>query len=193
MKQTEIESFLNKYSEERPKYKSLMEEGLSILKKEINSSSIKVHSFYSRIKSYDSCLDKIRNKNIKQPFDEIKDFVGLRVICLFLSDLERVEKVINEIFEVIEKEDKIHDSEKDVFGYMGMHFIVQLNGDKTHNSIPFEIQVRTIAQDAWASISHHLDYKTSSIREDLKKDFHALSGLFYVADTHFKYIEQDIM
>ena len=52
---------------------------------------------------------------------------------------------------------------------------------------PFEIQVRTIAQDAWASVSYHLDYKKEeTIPVELRRDFYALSGLFYIADQHFK-------
>jgi hypothetical protein len=51
----------------------------------------------------------------------------------------------------------------------------------------FEIQVRTIAMDAWANVSHYLEYKTEEdIPKELKRDFYALSGLFYVADTHFE-------
>jgi putative GTP pyrophosphokinase len=54
-------------------------------------------------------------------------------------------------------------------------------------AIGFEIQVRTIVMDAWANISHYLAYKgESSIPEELRRDFFALSGLFYVADTHFE-------
>ena len=41
--------------------------------------------------------------------------------------------------------------------------------------------------DAWANISHYLDYKKEAdVPEELKRDFYALSGLFYVADTHFE-------
>jgi len=41
--------------------------------------------------------------------------------------------------------------------------------------------------DAWANISHYLSYKADTdIPKDLKRDFNALSGLFYVADTHFE-------
>ncbi|MHC4604763.1 MAG: GTP pyrophosphokinase, partial [Planctomycetota bacterium] len=134
---------------------------------------------------------KVAVKKIEEPFKDIKDFVGLRVVCLFLSDLDRVEKVLDDTFEVIGRKDKTNDIGKDVFGYMGRHFIVKLKEAKETNDMLFEIQVRTIAQDAWASVSHYLDYKTNSIPEDLEKDFHALSGLFYVADTHFSFIKQD--
>jgi len=40
---------------------------------------------------------------------------------------------------------------------------------------------------AWATISHYLDYKSpQAIPSELRKDFHALCGLFYVADSHFE-------
>ena len=41
--------------------------------------------------------------------------------------------------------------------------------------------------DAWANVSHYLDYKSDiDIPSELRRDFYALSGLFYVADTHFE-------
>jgi hypothetical protein len=53
--------------------------------------------------------------------------------------------------------------------------------------MPFEIQVRTILMDAWANVSHHLDYKgEASVPQELRRDFYALSGLFFVADKHFE-------
>jgi len=170
-----------------------MEEGKSVLKEAIAKSGIKVHSIIGRIKDFDSCVKKVTDKKIENPFEGINDFVGLRVVCLFLSDLDKVEKVIERTFEIVERKDKINNDRKDVFGYMGKHFIVKLKAKKETNAMPFEIQVRTIAQDAWDSVSHHLDYKTDSIRDEFKRDFYALSGLFYVADTHFSFIQQDKM
>ncbi len=40
---------------------------------------------------------------------------------------------------------------------------------------------------AWSTISHYLDYKSpNAIPSHLRKDFNALSALFYVADSHFE-------
>ena len=193
MKQSEIENFLKRHSERLPEFELLRDEGMRYLKKAISESKIKVHSITERIKDFDSCVNKVTDKEIKDPFEGIKDFVGLRDVCLFLPDLDRVEKAINETFEVLDRKDKTNEYGKNVFGYMGTHFIVKLNAKKETNPMPFEIQIRTIAQDAWASVSHHLDYKTNSIPEEFKKDFHALSGLFYVADKHFLFIKQNEM
>jgi len=46
--------------------------------------------------------------------------------------------------------------------------------------------------DAWANVSHYLAYKgEASIPEHLRRDFYALSGLFYVADKHFELFFQE--
>ena len=193
MKQAEFKDFFEIYHNRLNEFKELLDEGTSALKKSIVKSGIKVHSILGRIKEFDSCVKKVTDKKIKEPFKGINDFVGLRVVCLFLSDLDKVEKVINQTFEVVERDDKINNDEKDVFGYLGIHFIVKLKSKNKTNIMPFEIQVRTISQDAWASVSHHLDYKTNSIQAELRRDFHALSGLFYVADTHFSFIKQGKM
>jgi putative GTP pyrophosphokinase len=78
-------------------------------------------------------------------------------------------------------------------GYLSFHVIANLpssyKGPRYDGlkSLRFEIQVRTISMHAWAIISHYLDYKTPhAVPSELKRDFNALSGLFYVADQHFE-------
>jgi len=54
-------------------------------------------------------------------------------------------------------------------------------------SLKCEIQVRTASMHAWATVSHHLDYKQEAdIPSELKDDFYALSGVFYIADSLFE-------
>jgi hypothetical protein len=51
---------------------------------------------------------------------------------------------------------------------------------------PFEIQLRTLAMDSWATISHYLSYKKGwDIPDELQRDFHAVAALLYLADKHF--------
>lgn len=96
----------------------------------------------------------------------------------------------------VSDDDKIDSKESDRFGYLASHVIARL-GNKQNASLqqslrdlPFEIQIRTIAQHAWASISHHLFYKQSdNVPKDRKRDFQALSALFYVADSHFLWLK----
>ncbi len=189
---------LKQYDDKLKDYENLTETVNYELVK--NIKSIKTHTISSRIKEVSSLLDKIRRKNIDNPFENIHDIVGFRVVCLFLSDLEEIGNIIRREFDVFEEDDKVNDTELNIFGYMSLHLKAKLKitfespyGEEI-KEIPFEIQVRTIAQDAWAAISHYLDYKKKSVIPDqVKRDFHALSGLFYVADTHFSFIRQEQM
>lgn len=190
----ELES---EYNNKKESYSKIINIVKFILKKEIDRKKIKYHSFYSRIKEFDSFRDKIKRKNIKDPFNEIYDLVGFRIVCLFLSDIEKIGDIIKSTFKTIEEDNKIANTKVDTFGYMSIHFKVKFKdtsdfGNKDLNNIPFEIQVRTIVQDAWASISHYLDYKQEiGMPIHLKRNLHALSGLFYLADAHFGIIKRE--
>lgn len=174
-------------------YRQLETEGLFVLDSALKRANIKLHSVSSRIKKLESFLDKSKRKQLGDPLAEVRDIVGLRVVCLFVSDIERIGKLIREHFLVISEDDKIEGAEASSFGYMSVHFNVMMK--KEHKGprydpiagLGFEIQVRTIAMDAWANVSHHLSYKSDKdVPSELRKDFYALSGLFYVADRHFE-------
>ncbi len=194
----DTERIFQQYNANLQNYEKLVKVVLSLLIKSIKKHGVKTHSITPRIKEIASFLDKIRRKNIEKPFEQVHDLVGFRVVCLFLSDIDEIGEIIREEFDVFEEDDKINATEANIFGYMDIQLKAYLKSANEPDSsekiskIPFEIQVRTIAQDAWASISHYLDYKKpSTIPKQLKRDFHALSGLFYVADTHFLFLKQE--
>lgn len=188
-----IEDFTREFNKRKPNYDSLRKEAFHTIEKRLKESGIKIHSIPSRIKDLDSFIGKIERKQYESPFEQMQDFVGLRIICLFLSDIPKIGEIIRNSFEVIESEDKIDGGDTSSFGYMSVHHIVKFNdevkGDRYDDikGIPFEIQVRTIAMDSWANVSHYLEYKSEQdIPDELKRDFNALSGMFYVADKHFQ-------
>lgn len=177
-----------------PIYEILEKEANYILKAEFENSKIKIHSILSRIKSFESFYEKAERKKLEDPLHEIKDILGLRIVCLFLSDIERINAKLRNAFDVISEDNKINGyDDMTKFGYMSHHFVVKMKPEYTGprydkiKGLKFEIQVRTITMDAWANISHYLSYKTEDdIPKDLKRDYYALSGLFYVGDTHFE-------
>lgn len=176
-----------------PTYEHLKGEALFILEQALLLTDIKLHLIQSRVKKVESFLDKVQRKELKTPFEEVNDIVGIRVVCLFLSDVERIVKVVRKVFAVLAEDNKVDGAEVASFGYMSFHLIAQMKNEyqgpryNTISKIPFEIQVRTIAMDAWANVSHYLDYKSEDdVPRALKRDFYALSGLFYVADRHFE-------
>jgi ppGpp synthetase/RelA/SpoT-type nucleotidyltranferase len=138
-------------------------------------------------------MRKVVDSGISDPFSEISDLVGLRVVCLFLSDLPRIGRIIRDTFHVTREDDKLNDMHVNTFGYFSVHFDCRLNetyaGPRYDGlaGLTFEVQLRTIAMDAWANVSRHLSYRAGTgVSPELARDFYALSGLFYIADKHFE-------
>jgi putative GTP pyrophosphokinase len=190
------EKLREEYERSRDSYEKLVDEIMYILKQSIAASDIKMHSLVPRenkIKTFESFYDKILRKRIVQNhFDVIEDVAGIRAICLYRSDLEKLGELIFEKFDVV-RADTSRTRTEMPFGYSSDHYVVKLSkhckGPRYDNirNLKCEIQVRTILMDAWASVAHHLEYKQEiDIPVELRTDFNSLSGLFYVADTHFE-------
>jgi len=182
-----------------PMYKRLCREVIFILRDELKKTRIKNHGFSYRVKTFDSLYNKIVRKNISpDKFSNIHDVAGVRVVCLYRSDLETLNNLISKNFEITSMDTSRTRSEIQ-FGYMSDHYTVKLSkdcGGKRYDdlkSLECEVQVRTILMDAWASVSHHLAYKKEiDIPSSLRKDFNAVSGLLYAADTHFELFREGI-
>jgi putative GTP pyrophosphokinase len=181
------------YGRRQPGYERLATEVEFALDATTRAAEIKLHSVVSRVKPIESLEVKARQKEITDPLTQITDIVGARVVVLFLSDLPRLDRLIRETFTIHSADDKISSGDPASFGYMSVHYTASLGENHRGprydglGEMVFEIQARTIVMDAWANVSHYLDYKGSpSIPEELRRDFFALSGLFYVADQHFE-------
>lgn len=188
-----MEELKFKFRSLEPAFHRLEEEAKFILGTGLRKASIKSHSLISRVKTFESFHDKIARKDIADPFSKIDDLVGVRVVCLLRSDIPKLGQLIHDEFAVLNEDNKLDGVEINAFGYQSVHFVVQLPPSCTGprydglHDLRLEIQVRTLAMDAWAALSHYLDYKSESdVPKELRKDFFALSGLFYVADTHFE-------
>ncbi|MFE1858448.1 GTP pyrophosphokinase [Streptomyces anandii] len=175
------------------RYADLCSEVRYSLDRGINLAGVKIHSVSSRPKALESFLGKVERKKYTDPFTQCEDLAAARVVCLFMSDLGRIRTVIENHFQVISRQDKVQDGDAATFGYMSQHYTCKLSGRHSGprydhiSDLKFEIQVRTILMDAWANISHYLSYKNEdSIPLDMLRDFHALSGLLYVADRQFE-------
>jgi ppGpp synthetase/RelA/SpoT-type nucleotidyltranferase len=176
----------------RPDYEQLCAEVHYILERRLKARGVEVASIASRAKTLPSFLDKIGGKPPDNPLSKVTDLAGVRVVCLYRSDLPKIEEVIREEFQVKEKVDKLEEHGADRFGYGAIHFVVSL-GKKSSGAryddlrgLLCEIQTRTVAQDAWAIISHHLLYKQESAAPSaLRRRLNSLAGVFETADDQF--------
>lgn len=159
-----------------------------------------------RVKDKDSCIEKFglkyrkdleKKKKDYEIKDYISDIIGIRVICIYESDISIVKNLLKSNFELINEIDKTAELLKkvDVFGYKGVHLDLKMKEDRlklneytNFDGISFEVQIRSIVQDAWSEIDHKLKYK-KTISDDLKRRITSLSALFELADREFDAIK----
>lgn len=189
---------VKRFVQQRGDYEHLANEVAYSLVKLLDAAGIKIVAVTGRAKTLESFLEKIGRKHYTNPFSEVTDFAGVRVVCYYPEDLGKVEVAIRTEFAVVSSEDKISARGIDQFGYSAKHYLVKL-GQGTKGArydaikkLVCEIQVRTVLQDAWAVFSHHLMYKhENDIPEEIKRRLNALAGLLESADTMFQQIRDD--
>lgn len=171
----------------------------------IHSGSIAISKIEGRVKDREECIKKFNLKyRTKLESDEtpyeirnhISDLIGLRVVCLYEDDIDKIRGCLSEHFEVIEETNKIAQIEntEGSFGYKGLHLDLRLNESRKilpeylkYAEYKFEIQIRTIIQDSWSVLDHKIKYKRS-IPNRLKRRINTLAALFELADREFREI-----
>jgi len=185
------------FLEARPLYEELAGEVSFSLAQILRGEGIECASLTGRAKTLRSFCEKAVRKNYKHPLAEMTDIAGVRVVYLYLSELDRIKQAVEDHFEVIEKVDKVEEAGAEEFGYAALHYAVRL-GDQVGGPrydklrvLPCEIQVRSVAQDAWAVVAHHLVYKQESdVPKDVMRELNALSGLLESADHRIASLRQ---
>ncbi len=187
----------------RPLYVDFNENIKNLIKSLIEENSIKFHLIESRTKSLESFNGKITRKEHKyiNPIAEITDLAGVRIILYYQDDVEKVEKLLKNEF-IIDIENSVDKGEllsPNEFGYQSVHYVVQLSETrnvlsewKKYATFKAEIQIRTVLQHSWASISHELEYKkTYEIPSILQRKLFRLAGLIELADEEFKKVRDE--
>lgn len=170
-----------------------------------HGGNVALSKIEGRVKEKEECIKKFNRKYRAElekngaPYsikEHITDLVGLRMVCLYEDDIEKIRAVLSEHFKVIDVTDKIAlvENTESSFGYKGLHLDLQLNEARSglpeyisYAAFPFEVQVRTIIQDSWSVLDHKIKYK-KSIPSRLKRRINTLAALFELADREFREI-----
>ncbi|ASJ38384.1 hypothetical protein TI24_12630 [Vibrio vulnificus] len=184
------------YENQKPKairFKNAISEQLQDL---IDKQSITLGTpMEGRIKILSSIIEKIeRKKKAIHSVTDLDDFVGIRIIVLFRSDIERVCEIVKSHFEVVDIEDVSTRLSDDQFGYQSNHYTIKL--PSSWLSLPTlsdleqfkaEIQIRTLSQHIWAVASHKLQYKQEqSVPVPLRRSINRASALLETVDLEFE-------
>lgn len=190
------------FEEKRPRYSALANIVAATIRTLLQNEQIDVIDVTYRAKTVASFAEKIRRKRYSNPQVEMTDLAGIRVVTLIERDIDRVSKLIQGSFNVHPDSsvDKSEDLGSDRFGYRSVHFVCDVGDARKllpefspYADMPFEIQVRTALQHAWAEIEHDRSYKFSGeLPSKLKRRFHLIAGLLELADREFSSLTEEL-
>lgn len=159
----------------------------------LSEEEVHVLSIDWRVKEFASFEAKISKKGYADPFAEIDDLCGVRVIAYYPSDLSHIGDIIRREFGVLASIDKIDELGVNEFGYRSNHYVVLLPEHwrdapvyRGLLGLRVEIQVRTVLSHAWANLSHQLTYKAKDDPPTpLRRSISQLSAMFEWAYEQF--------
>lgn len=188
----EFNVFRKAYVERKPFYEKallqIMQDLKEIKRRHAKEAKLRIAYIDGRIKDAGSTIRKAYKKGIpaEKVFDEIEDILGIRVVLNNLKDVQALVEEIQSLADISVLEQEEH---KDEQGYRALHLkaTCSLDYEGQIHKIIFEIQIRSILQDAWAMLMHHDEYKNKADLPRLAKSIsrhmsHLLGALDHIAD-----------
>jgi len=206
MKKRQKEAILISFFKEKEKYEELAEHIVHLIRDDPSSPKGSLHTITYRIKDQARLIEKIEEENkqtgvepgpvTKENFQErVVDILGIRLICLRLSDVETVEAYLTlmaeeNIFKFLRKpvrkrafvlpvdpgEAIPEDLDLRYSGYSSIHYQVRLGKNSGASdalkALQFEFQLRTILEEAWGEIDHKYRYMLSRSGVELPEYIH---------------------
>ena len=157
-----------------------------------------IESVTGRVKTVSSILDKMQMKNIQFEHleEEVEDIAGIRIICQFVEDIERVVDLIRgrSDMEILEMKDYLANKKKS--GYRSYHVVVSYTVDTIHGQkkLQVEIQIRTMAMNFWATTEHSLQYKyKGEIPEHVSTRLQKAADAIFNLDNEMSQVRAEII
>ncbi|MER5914996.1 hypothetical protein ABT124_32170 [Streptomyces sp. NPDC001982] len=177
---TVVSDAFQRYEAERPRIEEAARLTAALLRRKAARARITCEVTY-RAKELGSFITKAHKRRYGDPWNEITDKAGVRIIVQHKGLLDRALQVVKDNFTPVGAVQDYRE-EQDVKGkytlqYPRLHAQVLAEGDLTDDDgLPYrcEIQIRTDATDLWARMSHRLLYKPGAT--DVPRD---VSGSLY--------------
>lgn len=156
------------YKDKYEVLKEIEQKGREKLEKKIQSFDDtdddfkKIIYFRTRIKTPESVLEKLERQGFEPTRDSalknLHDIVGFRVVCAFSDDVYEIAQwlIDSKSYEIVKKKDYISYPKPN--GYRSLHLILRTTASDGEQ-YEIEVQLRTIAEDFWASLEHKMKYK----------------------------------
>ena len=226
MRKRQKEAILISFFKEKEKYEKLAEYIVHLIRDDPSSPKESLHTITYRIKDEARLIEKIDEENkqlgveaapiTQKNFQErVGDLLGIRLICLRLSDIKTVEAYLGllaeeKILRFIRRPDRKRSFVLPVdpgeaipegldlrySGYSSIHYQAELgeNSDATDElkGLQIEFQLRTILEEAWGEIDHKYRYVLSrsgdALPEYIHTGFYNLSAYLQAAALQVEHL-----
>jgi ppGpp synthetase/RelA/SpoT-type nucleotidyltranferase len=190
---TSDKALLEEYDKKRVLYGQIAEDVFHTLISSIGDAKIRIRSIEYRTKTPESFYEKIKRMDSAHKFlENITDLAGVRVICFSQTDVNKIDRIIGSVFDVVENDKQKIGMKDRGFVYNSRHYVVHLRSnlkepsyDKIRN-LKCEIQVRTVLADALSSIlSEQYNDKSSELSKDIQEELQQIPYLrkSYIKET----------
>ncbi|WP_431709901.1 GTP pyrophosphokinase [Glutamicibacter uratoxydans] len=153
----------------------------------------------SRVKSPEGILEKVVRRGCAPTLEEIRknitDIAGIRITCSFLKDAYHVLDLVTSQHDIRVLQIKDYIKNPKPNGYKSLHAILELPVYLSQGPVPVivEVQIRTIAQDFWASLEHKIFYKyEGGVPDHLAEDLVAAADAAELLDRHMERLYDEV-
>jgi putative GTP pyrophosphokinase len=152
----------------------------------------------ARVKRVSSILEKAQRLHVDVEDIEtgIEDIAGMRIMCQFVEDIDRVSTMIRNREDMTLVYEKDYVTNHKDSGYRSHHMIMRYPVQTAlgMHHILVEIQIRTLAMNFWATIEHSLNYKfKDNIPAALKIRLQKAAEAAYNLDMEMSSIRNEII
>lgn len=150
-----------------------------------------------RVKEVSSILEKANKYSI--PIDrlqyEMEDIAGIRIMCQFVDDIDRVIDIIRSRRDMTVVYEKDYVRNVKTSGYRSYHVVIKypVNMADGEKIILAEFQIRTLAMNFWATIEHSLNYKyKKNVPTDIQMKLKKAADAAFMLDEEMLQIKDEI-
>ena len=194
---SDLDDLRVRFLEQRPRLDALRDLVRSRLCDELAARHLVSVEVEARVKEVASFVKKALRKGYADPWDDIRDKVGVRLVAMYADAVPELERMVRESFAVHHYEDKRASLEPNKLDYLGSHFEASIrDADATADvaGLVFEVQVHTQAESLWAGISHELLYKAPDAPpNDISRGLYRLLALVELFDLEVDRARRAIM
>jgi putative GTP pyrophosphokinase len=217
----------NSWYKARDRYALLADELHRLLDKDQRFPHGSVYTVKHRLKSERRLMEKLDEVtpadgipiNASNFHEHIIDLLGLRIVCLRVSDLQKVQEYLTQLQAEnallvlegpIQKETFVLRPSKELFqerdfalqysGYSSIHYVVRLGPSvkppQDLEDTRAELQVRTILEEAWGEIDHKYRYELKrsgkTIPSSVESGFRDLALYLQAAARHAEHLCEEM-